>query len=110
MSVDAFELMIRGTGKLIVTLSHASTTLDKSFTLSKWPNTCLEVLISVDTGLLALEAQKIARIFGGLEYQRSLGQQDIWRLPCNTTRDITHLTGDEEGPAVNILTVVRELL
>ena len=68
MSLDAFGLMIRGTGKLIVTLRQASTTLDKFFTLSKWPNICLEVLISVNTGFLALKAQKIARIFGGLEY------------------------------------------
>lgn len=73
MSVDVFGLMIRGTGKLIVTPSPASTTLDQLFTPSKWPNICLEVPISVDTGFLALGAQKIARIFGGLEYQRSLG-------------------------------------
>ena len=72
MSVDVFGVMIRGTGKLIVTPSQASTTLDQLLTPSKWPNICLEVLISVDIVVLALKAQKIARIFGGLEYQRSL--------------------------------------
>ena len=66
--MDAFGLMIRGTGKLIVTLSQASTTIDKFFRFSKRPDICLEVLISVDTGFLALKAQKIVRIFGGLEY------------------------------------------